>query len=93
MKILPHEEISNKISEKDWPKMNPAEKKIDRKSALYLDGLVKNSVELSFFTKNFSVRNTEIDLQEAHPDPQRTWANIKSSSFAVLEWLFEKNSM
>ena len=79
--------------EKDWPKMDPAEKKIDRKSAIYLDGLVKNSVELSFFTKNFSVRNTEIDLQKEHPDPQRTWLSIKNSSYAVLEWLFEKNSM
>ena len=78
--------------EKDWPKMDPGERKLDRKSAVYLDGLVKNAVEVSFFMKTYHTKSVEIDLQEAHPYPQRTWANFESTSFAVLEWMFETSS-
>ena len=80
-------------AEKDWPKMDPAEKKIDRKSAVYLDGLQKSAVEVSFFTKTYHTKSVEIDIQEAHPSPQRNWSNYRSTSFAVLEWMFERSSL
>ena len=77
-----------RLPESQWPKMDPSEK-IDRKSAVFLDGLVKNSQELSFFIQNYKTKT----VKKSDKLSVKLTPNWMTKSFAIIDWLFEKSSM